>query len=168
MAAELLRKLTIKTCGNWTKGKINALIVEKKLKDGEQVSIIKIVGVAGGAKTGQTDLGQYTKLAGEFTGIDLHTGAIYNAGQCILPEFVGSQVSAMLINGEAVKFAFEIAVRRKDSAATGYEYVVVPLMEAKPSNQMNELLALAGIDPSKAPALPAPTDKTKPTPAAKK
>lgn len=161
---EILRKITIKTCGNFTIARIKSLlfgVTNDKgeqvggVKEGESVALLRIAGNSTAAKTGQTDKGEYTKLLGEFIGTDLTTGELYQSGQCILPEFVGGTLGAALKSGSAVRFAFEIHARRKDSAVTGYEFVVKPLMQAEASDSLKELAALAGIDVTKAPpALP--------------
>lgn len=156
---EILRKVTIKSAGNFTIARIKEVMTAASLAEGASVPIIKVAGEATGAKTGQTDKGEYTKLLGSFIATDLTTGALYQSGQCILPEFVGGTLGAALrgagSSGGSVRFAFEIGVRRKDTAITGYEYTVTPLMQSQQSDAMKELAALAGIDLTKAPpALP--------------
>lgn len=175
---EIVRKLTIKTCGNFTIARIKSLLYGTTndkgeqvggVKEGESVALLRIAGNSTGAKTGQTDKGEYTKLLGSFIGTDLTTGELFQSGQCILPEFVGGVLGEALKSGSAVRFAFEIHARRKDSAVTGYEFVVKPLLTAESSDAMKELAALAGIDLAKAPpALPpaaAPAADPAPTPA---
>lgn len=165
---EILRKITIKTCGNFTVARIKELI--SGIKDGETVPLLKIVGESTGAKTGETDKGRFTRLSGSFVGTDMTTGALYQSGQCILPEFIGAQLGAALAQGESVRFAFQIDARRKDNALTGYEFSIKPLIDTKPANAMLELMQLAGIDPAskpaalpdKAPPADTPTDKAPP------
>jgi hypothetical protein len=142
---EILRKITIKTCGNFTIARIKEVMEAAKLADGQSVPLLKIVGESTGAKTGQTTHGMFTRLSGSFVGTDMTTGALYQSGQCILPEFIGAQLGAALSQGESVRFAFQIEARRKDNAITGYEFAVKPLIESKPANAMQELMALAGI-----------------------
>lgn len=157
---EILRKITIKTCGDFTVKKIKELLdtrgptVEKDGKtipgpvaEGEVVPLLKVVGESNGAKTGQTDKGTFTKLLGNFVGTDLTTGALYQSQVCILPEFIGGALGAALTGGAPVQFAFEIGAKRKDSAVTGYEFVVKPLIAAKPTDKMLELMNAAGIAP---------------------
>lgn len=154
---EILRKLTIKHCGNLTVAAVKAALADKKVNDGETVPLVKIVGDSTGAKTGSTTHGTFTKLAGSFVGTNMLTGECFQSGACILPDFVGAALGAALLQGgQAVRFAFQIEARRRDSAVTGYEWVVKPLIETKPSAPLQELMALAGIEPPKAPALAAP------------
>lgn len=176
---EIVRKLTIKTCGNFTIAKIRGLLyglpdasgkMVGGVAEGEAVALLKIAGNSTAAKTAQTDKGEYTKLLGSFIGTDLTTGELFQSGQCILPEFVGGVMGEALKAGKAVRFAFEISARRKESAVTGYEFVVKPLLSAESSDAMKELATLAGIDLAKAPpALPpaaAPAPAVEAAPAA--
>lgn len=160
---EILRKITIKTCGNFTIARVREVMEAAKLKDGESVPLLRVVGTAAGAKSGQTALGTFTKLAGQFVGTDLTTGAVYQSGQCILPEFVGAQLGAALLgaggqaDAKGVDFAFEITAKKDDKSVSGYTYGVKPLIETKPSDRMADLMAKAGIvlpAPSVTPALP--------------
>jgi len=153
---EILRKITIKTCGNFSIARIKQVMEAAKLEDGQSTPLLKIAGQSTGAKTGQTDKGQFTKLMGSFIGTDMTTGALYQSGQCILPEFIGGTLGSALMGGESVRFAFQIEARRKDNAITGYEFVIKPLIDTKPTDAMAELMALAGIKTPDAPALSAP------------
>ena len=150
---EILRKLTIKSCGDFSVKRIKEVMEAAKLEENQTVPLLKIAGQSTGAKTGQTDKGEYTKLLGMFIGTDLTTGALYQSQQAILPEFVGGALGAALKSGsQTVEFAFEIHAKRKDTAVTGYEFVVKPLMNAEPTDAIKRIAAFAGIDTSKAPA----------------
>lgn len=165
---KLLRKITIKTCGDFSVAKIKELLAKSgpevdgkpgPVPEGGEVQLLKVAGMATSASTGQTDKGQFTRLTGQFIGTDLTTGELYQSGQCILPEYIGSQLGAALLSmdGKAVQFAFQIAAKRKDNALTGYEYTVQPLVESQPSDAMQELMRLAGIEdksPARLPAAP--------------
>lgn len=171
---KLLRKLTIKTCGDFRIARIKKLLIEahgaKDAEgndidpvDGASVELLKIAGEVVRAKSGQTDKGSYTRLDGQFIGTDLTTGELYQSGACILPEFVGAQLGAAVLgaNGGAVQFAFKISAKWQANAITQYEYEVESLMESKPTDSMARLLALAGIDASAKPKqlqAPAPTE----------
>lgn len=161
MAAEILRKITIKNAGGFTAVRLKELV--GAVKAGESVDLLKIIGIANSAKTGQTEKGEFTKLLGEFHAVDLTTGDLYQSAACILPEFVGSVLGgALKSSGGAVEFAVKIAAKRDDSSATGYVYAITPLSEAKVSEPMQNLMQLAGIDPNAAPALPPPAEPAKP------
>ncbi len=163
---QIVRKITIKTCGNFTVARIKEVMAAANLADGQSVPLLKIVGETTSAKTGQTDKGTFTKLGGSFIGTDLTTGELFQSGVCILPDFVGAQLGAALQQGESVRFAFEIGAQRADSGTAGYAFVIKPLIETKPANAMLELMALAGIKAPEAPALAAPATPAAPAPAA--
>lgn len=164
---QIVRKITIKTCGNFTVARIKEVMAAANLADGASIPLLKIVGETTSAKTGQTDKGTFTKLGGSFIGTDLTTGELFQSGVCILPDFVGAQLGAALQQGESVRFAFEIGAQRADTAITGYAFVIKPLIETKPANAMLELMELAGIKTPAAPALAAPATPAAPAPAAK-
>lgn len=164
---EILRKLTIKNTG-WTKGAILQALGKhyddalKAVPDGKRVELFKIVGTTTQAKTGQTDLGEYVKLLGDFVATNLDTGETFQASQCILPNFVAESMAAALHTSQSVEFALQVDAVAKASAATGYEFSVKPLIEAEPTDKMRRLLLAAGIDPKAPPKLDAPTgDATK-------
>ncbi len=168
---EILRKVTIRNVG-WPKGAILKALngTFPDLKDGDTVELLKIVGQTTQAKTGQTDNGEYVRLLGEFIATNLDTGEVFQSGQAILPNFVAEVFAAALHTSQSVEFALKIDAKAKESAATGYEFSVTPLMKSEPTDKMKRLLALAGIDPSfEAPkSLAAPAaDKGKPAKAAK-
>lgn len=169
---EILRKITIKTAGNFTIARIKEVLQDvagytTQVKDGQSVQVpapivdgtvvdlIKVAGQCVNAKTGATDKGNYTKLSGTFYATDMTTGQLYQSGQCILPEFIGSQIGAAVLgaNGGAVEFGFLIQARAKANAVTGYEFAVTPLMSPKPTQEQLRLLSL--IDKSDSHALPA-------------
>lgn len=166
---QIIRKITIKTCGDFTVKRIKELLLAaggrdengnpKMPDDGTTVDLLKVAGMATSASTGQTDKGQFTRLTGTFVGTDLITGELYQSGQCILPEYIGSQLGAALLMADdtAVQFAFKIGAKAKENAITGYEFIVVPLMESRQTSAMVELMKLAGIEdksPSKLPEAP--------------
>ena len=161
---ETVRKLTIKSCGDYTVKRIKEEIETAKLKESETLSIIKLIGECSAAKTGQTDKGEYTRLAGNFIGTDLLTGELYQSGTCILPQFIGGQIASIIAQSGGLRFAFEIGVKRKDGALTGYEFVVKSLIDMAPTDAMKELLTIAGIDVNAAPKLKAPDPKAEPEP----
>lgn len=189
-----LKKMTIKTCGDFSVAKLRAALLalgpmvkqpdgtEKRMapEDGTALDLIKIAGEASGAESGQTDKGSYTKLTGQFVGTDLLTGELYSSRACILPDYIGAELGAALLNagegGQSVQFAFLITAKQKASAVTGYEFGIKSLMNIEPTDAAKRLMALAGITapvkqlessaPAAAPAEPA-APAAAPAPAAK-
>jgi hypothetical protein len=172
---QVIRKITIKTCGDFSIKRIKEVMEAAQLEEGQSLPLLKIVGECNGAKSGQTDKGEFTKLTGNFVGTDMTTGELYQSAVCILPEFVGAALGAAALQSGSVRFAFEIGAKRKDNAITGYEFTVKPLIETKPTDAVLELMALAGIEAPKVQALAAPAsakpekvkEKAKETAAAK-
>jgi hypothetical protein len=120
---------------------------------------MKIVGVTTSAEPGQTPLGEYLKLKGQFTAINADTGEVFNAATCILPNFISDTLAEALKTSNEVEFGVEIGARAKSSSVTGYEFTVTPLVEAKPSDAMQRLLDLAAVET--APRLEAPKKSSK-------
>jgi len=168
---QIVKKLTIKTCGDFTIKRINEVLQEKvgktpegkdaPIPDGTSVELLKIAGECTNAKSAATDKGTYTKLSGNFVGTDMTTGEVYQSGACILPDYVGSQIGAAVINneGRAVEFAFVIGAKAKENSVTGYEFTVSPLMDIAPTEAQQRLLGLIGAAP-KLEALPATAANT--------
>lgn len=158
-----LKKMTIKTCGDFSVSKIRAALLalgpqvvqpdgttkQQPPEDGTALDLIKIAGEASGAESGQTDKGSYTKLTGQFIGTDLLTGELYSSRACILPDYIGAELGAALLGagegGQSVQFAFLITAKQKASAVTGYEFGIKSLMNIEPTDAAKRLMALAGI-----------------------
>lgn len=192
---EYLRKLTIKTCGDFTTKKIKDLLATRgekvevdvtnadgtkgrafvpgPVKPGEAVQLLKIAGNVSNAKTGQTQLGMFTRLSGSFIGTDLTTGEMFQSGQCILPDFIGAVLGDAALRGGNVQFGVLISAKRDDDAVAGYTYSVKPLIDTKPSPEMEKLMQATGmlaLPPADAPAdLPAQAPPAEnPAPSSKK
>lgn len=153
MSASILRKITLKTCGLTM-----ALIKERAaaVENGAGFDLLKVVGRTTTAAKGTTDKGTFIKLGGEFTAINAITGEVFTSGACILPTFIAEQLAAALDKSPQVEFGLLIGAKRSDDAVTGYEFTVRPLIEVKPTESMQALLAAAGVDLAALPA-PAPT-----------
>lgn len=178
----IVKKLTIKTCGNFTQQRIRDVLQEKAgfamvekdgatvrepkpMDDGLTVDLLRITGSCRSAKTGSTDKGDYVKLGGDFIGVDLTTGEVYQSEACILPQFVGAIVGSVVLsaNGAPVEFGFCITAQRVANSVTGYSFGVRTLLEPARNDTQTRLLALAkGETP---PALAAPSANPEPTPA---
>lgn len=137
---ELLRKLTIKACG-FDVSEIKSLLGDKK-----SVDLLKIAGVTSSAQPGQTDKGEYVKLGGTFRAVNLDTGALFESSTCILPNFITEPLAMALQGSGEVEFALAIGVKANPTSVTGYEYTVKPLVEAKVSEKLGNLLEAAGFN----------------------
>jgi hypothetical protein len=148
MAAEILRKLTIRNCG-FNVAVIKEIVTEETPK----ADLLKIVGITTGSKAGQTDKGEYLRLLGDFRAVNMQTGEIFQSASCILPSFISDSLGEALKSSPRVEFAIMIGAEFQKDAITQYEYTVSPLIEAKPSDQMAALLSNAGAnEPVRLPA----------------
>lgn len=134
---EILRKLTISTCG-W-----DVAAIKKELGDNPKVDLLKVVGVCQSAQSGSSALGEYFKLVGEFRGINMATGEIYASTRCILPNFIAEGIGYALTTSDNVEFGILIGAKAKPSSVTGYEFTVKPLIEPKVNDQLEKLMLIA-------------------------
>lgn len=134
---EMLRKITIKTCG-FDVAEIKNVLGDKKFAD-----LVKIVGVTSSYKVGQTDKGEFIKLSGTFNAINMQTGELFNSGECLLPNFISENIAEALKNSSEVEFALQIGVKADATSVTGYQYTVKPLIDAKPSEKLLALMHAA-------------------------
>lgn len=148
---QLVRKLTIRTCG-FSKSRIMELLFAQKPKDAKDlpddivIPLCKIMGTSTGAKSGQSDNGSFVKLLGDFYGVDLSTGELIKSAVCILPNFVSESMAAALLVSPSIKFSLQIDAVSRSNSATGYEFNVTPLVEAEPTDDMKALLKASGVD----------------------
>ena len=138
MSAEILRKITLKTCG------LDKAAIQEALGTAKNVDLLKIVGVTTSATPGQSDLGEFVKLNGQFRAINTVTGESFESTVAILPNFIASQLAAALAQSSEVEFGLAIGAKQSKSV-TGYEYTVKPLVEPVVSDKMGQLLEAAGM-----------------------
>lgn len=143
---QLLKKLTVKGIMGV---KVDTHLEE--IKKRKSLPLCRIIGRADKARPDSSKLGDFVRFYGEFVGVNLMTGERFDSGSAILPGIAESAVFGMLgqLNdkGQAentVEFAFEIAAKYDETAATKYVYAVTPLLEPKPSDPMKALLDTAG------------------------
>lgn len=138
MSAEILRKITLKTCG------LDKTAIQAAIGDKKSVDLLKIVGVTTSATPGQSDLGEFVKFNGQFRAINMTTGESFESTVAILPNFIAAQLSSALAQSEEVEFGLAIGAKKSNSV-TGYEYTVKPLVEPVVSDKMGALLQAAGM-----------------------
>ena len=138
MAEKLLKKITVR-------GVFGAVDVNEVREVGT-LPLCRIIGRTNKAKPGQTDKGPYVRFVGEFLGINAKTGKHSSSAACILPTVAEDLVvGALQPNKETgeiptVEFAFDIAVEYDEKSVVKYRYAVTPVMKAKPSDAMADLL----------------------------
>jgi hypothetical protein len=140
---EILRKLTIKNTG-WNTAELKAAVTKAPSTD-----ILKIAGVITAIRPGQTQLGEYAELVGQFQAVNLVTGEMFQSGKAILPNFIADPMVDASKGGSEVEFAIQIGVKRNEGSVVGYEFSVKPLVEPKVSDKLAKLLEHAKIDTKK-------------------
>lgn len=80
--AQILKKISVKTvCGSISK----KLIEQLKNNGGTSVPVMRVLGIATGAKSGQTNFGPWVSLTGNFEGTNLETGEVFKAQNLLMP-----------------------------------------------------------------------------------
>jgi hypothetical protein len=97
------KKLSLKTMG--VKGKAVC-----KLEAGTKLPLAVIMGVAYASTTGESDLGTYNALEGEFEGIRLSDGQRFSSNVCYLPGGLERGICAVLNRPDAKQVAFALEV----------------------------------------------------------
>lgn len=91
--------------------------------------LFAIIGLASDFNAGETALGPYVKLLGQFKAVNAETGEEFRSGAAILPGSANDLVFGALrardpSAGGSVEFAFRVGVQRDETAGVGYKYVV--------------------------------------------
>lgn len=148
---KLVAKLSMKTVF----GNARSALPEN---DGETSGpLVRIVGTAGSTKSGESNFGEWLAFIGQFQAVNLRTNESFRSGKLFLPSVAQDMLLGAMTSVDAagVEFAFDIGIRRNDSAQVGYEYVVVPLLDVSESDPCARLMKQLASDV--ATALPAPT-----------
>jgi hypothetical protein len=107
--------------------------------------LMHVIGKANRVKEGTGDFGPWQKLLGQFEAVNLATGEIYVAPQCILPEPMNGMIAGQILNAEpgaapVIDFALEVGVKATGKAGgTGYEFTTRPLVEMRETDALSEL-----------------------------
>jgi hypothetical protein len=148
---QIEKKLTVKTVLGG-KPDIEKIIAASK-DGGKALPLIEVYGIATGTKAGNTDMGPFVKLTGQFLAVNLETGEKKRSGVCILPSAANDIIAGALAAPEAkgVEFGVRISAKYDKDAATNYTYNVEMLQDMKENDPL-EMLA----SKIKTPALSAP------------
>lgn len=136
---------------------------KKTAEDGAIAPLYTIVGQVTGFRTGTGTYGEWIMFQGNFVATRKDTGEVFSSPQAGLPAFVSDQLAPLVkqANGQAVEFAFEISIKRREDLGIGYEYLVKSLIEQQISDPMQALLARAGVTVPQL-AAPAPAASEQP------
>ena len=147
---QLLKKITTKDiCGD-----VRMIVNggdDPAMKEGEQKLLYRILGQVISANEKETDKGPYIDMKGRFRATNLLDGEEYAAGRCILVDEASIPIMAQLKMDQiaGVEFAYDIGITARADAIRGYEYYVIPLMDAAEDDPLERLAA-------NLPKLPAP------------
>jgi hypothetical protein len=113
-----------------------AKVCGKLKKPSEKTYIMQVFGIANGIKEGTSTYGEYQGLVGQFRAINIHTGDMFQGGECYLPNIALNLVLGALNDvNKSVEFAFNIGIYPAENAF-GYEYCCDPLMAASESDPL--------------------------------
>lgn len=120
----LVSKISVKNvCGK----------VNRKELTAEDTALMRVIGIAKGTFTGETDKGQFIGFKGQFKAKDLRTGKEYFSGKLFLPsaasDLLEGQFTGDPKQDAPVNFAFVITAREDESSTVGYVYGVETLIE---------------------------------------
>lgn len=152
---EIVKKLSVgKLVGN-----VKAVLPDN-VKDTSSITLARLVGIARGSKTGESQFGMWTSLTGDFVFEPLmgaNAGKRFRSGQLFMPDVALDLVLPLvdgLGKGEGVEVAFALTVRRDETSQIGYSYGAQFLMEPQENDPIMGLLDKA------MPALPSPEGDT--------
>jgi hypothetical protein len=112
------------------------IIVGKKIGKIEvPTRLYSVVGIATGAKQGESNYGVWTALTGQFE-VRREDGAVFRAPQILLPDGALTRVlDAVAKLAGSVEFAMVIGAEPADTRK-GYEYSVIDIIEPRASDQL--------------------------------
>ena len=106
------------------------------------VELATIFGVATKIKMGEDGKGDvWTALIGQFEGVNLQTGEVFQSGKLFLPSGIQELIEEAIGNNEGVEFAFKI-LSVKASNPIGYSYQAETLTPPKEKDNLSHLRSL--------------------------
>lgn len=102
-----------------------------------------VIGIASGYTPGQTDLGPFVKLIGQFKAVNTATGDEFRSGAAILPgaasDLIYGTLKGLEASGGAVEFALRVGVKRDDSSPVSYVFVIEQLYQPQAQDALGNL-----------------------------
>jgi hypothetical protein len=143
-------------------GKINGISKGFK-KVTEKRHVARIMGVVQSSKTEDGAMGEYIEFKGEFRGVN-EDGEEFAAPKCFLPSPADNMLHSAVqaAEGASVNFGFDFHIIPDEAVAIGYKYATTPLLEVKPSNPLQELMAQIKAPPMGKKQAALPLDDKKP------
>ncbi len=115
----------------------NVKVIVKDMKDGAKKPIMRIIGLANGTQSGESDNGPWVALKGEFKAVNLLDKEEYVSGKCFLPRGISDLVAGQLGDDvKKVQFAFDIIIVEDLESQVGYHYEAEPLLKPQENNAL--------------------------------
>lgn len=155
---KLVKKVSIAT----VIGKVPTEIKKITTPEGKEVDkafgieqpLMRVIGLANGKKTGNSNFGAWLSFSGQFEATNIITGEVARGANLFLPDVAGELLAPVVdaANGADVVVGFDIGAKPSNNAQ-GYEYTVTPLTKPAENDALGALKSSAFAD---IPALPAP------------
>ena len=115
--------------------------------DGAQVDLARIVGIARGTKTGESQYGPWTALTGEFIAEALvgpKVGQRFRSGTLFLPDVALDLVTPVLAGlekGAGMEIGFTVGIINDETSQNAYNYTAEFLAEPAENDPLSNLAA---------------------------
>lgn len=133
---------------------------ENPLPKKKSIELYDVYGQVNGIRTGTSQFGDWTMLAGNFEAVRLDTGEVFAAREAGIPEPILSAVVDALKEHDTVDIAVRVCVHKRADelkAENSYEFTCKMITEVKPNQA---LTALRDTRAKFLAALPAPKTET--------
>lgn len=175
MAQQLLKKMSAKTiCGNVKSLARVTFYKEKADKDGNLVlledapkgiDLFRVIGVADGIKSGNSQFGDWISFTGNFKAIGLRpdeNGEVdeYRSAVLFLPAPADQLLVEALKDNDNVELAFIIGIS-PSTGVLGYEYTCQPLIKPQENDAISSLEQKLGLAQLEAPKESEPEEVAK-------
>lgn len=115
----IVKKLSVKTIH----GKVKASEL-----DASGSILFRIMGVAMGAKSGESQFGPWTALTGNFAAVKAD-GEIIRASELFLPDVILNMLLPAVEQGNNPEFVFDVGARPDENVTIGYSYFARPVIQ---------------------------------------
>lgn len=140
LTRSLVKKITTKVVAG--KLSLEALIEHNTAHPGTVMPLYTLYGIASDMTAGETALGPYVKILGQFKAVNVK-GETFVSGCAIIPgagsDLIASAVKSLGDNGGNIEFAFKIGAKRDLASAVGYVYEVEQMQQPGQSDPLAAL-----------------------------
>jgi hypothetical protein len=138
---QIVKKITTKVVLGGKPDLEKLFAYAKEHGDDAVMPLYGIIGIASDYTAGQTDMGAFVKLIGQFKAVAHEGGAVFRSGACILPGAASDLIFGALraADSHAVEFALRIGIKKDKTAATSYVYVVEQVYQPQAQDALGNL-----------------------------